>query len=110
VIRLEPDRVAAFYAVPCLMVRAGDVQVFATRAALHEKLGDLLRVHREQGYGRAQFSDLRARLLDPDLGLATVAWTVFDRRGAVLWRFANTYNLGRFDGQWKVVVSITHGP
>ncbi len=103
----DPEAIASFYHVPCMMIQAGSVVVVSSREALVANMNALVELHRSQGYLRAAFDDLRAECLGSALALATVAWTV-DLRAAPPWTFRNTYELADLDGLWRIVVSTTH--
>ena len=102
----DGEAVARFYHVPCTMIRAGHVDVLATASAVRANMEALLRHHRAQGYERASFDGVRAVVLDRELALVTVPWTIHLRASALTFR--NTYELVRLAGDWRIVVSTTH--
>lgn len=100
--------VARFCHVPCTMIRAGQVDVLTTAGAISANMEALMRHHRAQGYERASFDGLRVAMLDRDLALVTVSWTIHLRAPAKALTFRNTYELARMADDWRILVSTTH--
>lgn len=100
--------IAAFYHLPCLMVRASSVALFTTCDALQKNMEDLLAMHRLQDFGTAEFADLHVVDLEDALAIVAVTWTIHTRAHAVLWQFGTTYNLLRTTDGWKILVATTH--
>ena len=99
---------AGFFHCPCLMVNGDFVAPLTSEDAILANMRGLVAHHREQGYGRAVVADLDVQLASESLAIVSVHWRVFDREDALLWDFRNTYNLVRYDSNWKVLVSTTH--
>lgn len=100
--------VAAFYHLPCLMVRAGTASLFDTHDALLKNMEDLFALHRQHNYGRAAFAAPHITDLGERLAIVTVSWTIHTQTGTVLWQFATTYNLLQTPDGWKILVATTH--
>jgi hypothetical protein len=104
----DPEAIASFYNVPCMMIRAGEVATLSTRSAVLANMKALVARYRSQGYKRAHFGDLRAAFLDPGLALVTVPWTIHLLEASATQVFRNTYEMVELDGQWRIVVSSMH--
>jgi hypothetical protein len=100
--------IAAFYHVPCLLIRSGSAVAFPSADALASNLRALVALYASQGYARARFAEPSTVFLDRDLALVTIAWTIELRDGGTQ-SFRNTYELCELDGRWGIVVSTQHG-
>ena len=105
----NPEAIASFYHVPCMMIQAGEVVTLSTRSAVLANMKALVSLYRSQGYERAHFGDVRAAFLGPGLALVTVHWTIHLLEASATQTFRNTYELVELDGQWRIVVSSMHG-
>lgn len=48
----DPEAIASFYHVPCMMIRAGEVATLSTRSAVLANMKALVSLHRSRGYTR----------------------------------------------------------
>jgi hypothetical protein len=96
----DPEAIASFYNVPCMMIRAGEVATLSTRSAVLANMKALVALYRSQGYKRA--------FLDPGLALVTVPWTIYLLEAPATQVFRNTYEMLAHDGEWRIVVSSMH--
>ena len=103
----DEDRLVSFFHVPCLMVNGRAVVLLPDPGTVRGNVEGLLRYHRDEGVELARVESVRSESLGPSLAIARVDWHV-RRADRPAWEFANTYNLARSDGDWKIVVSTTH--
>lgn len=103
----DPAAITAFYHVPCMMIQAGRAVALRSREAVLANMAALVDLHRAQGYERASFAGLRRASLGLSFVLVTVPWTLHLGDGASR-AFLNTYELGKIDGEWRILVSTTH--
>ncbi len=104
----DPEAIAAFYAVPCMMIRAGEAVTLSTTSAVLANMKALVATYRSEGCKRARFGDLQVALLDPGLALVTVPWMIELLDASSTQRFRNTYELLELEGQWRIAVASTH--
>jgi hypothetical protein len=77
----DPERIACFFHLPCLMVDRGGAAVLTTRDQLLENMRAVLEHHRQ-------------RILRED--------------DSPLWDWRNSYQLVDYGEGWKIAVSTTH--
>lgn len=103
----DPDAIASFYRVPCLMVRSGGVYPCEDHERLLAMLRTRIASHQAQGCERTTADAVSATVLGNGLALVTVTWTIRFRDAPPM-TFRNTYEVIRLDGRWSIIVSTTH--
>jgi len=90
------------------MVNDEFVISFSTPDAILQNTTGLLAHHRSQNVGCARVSELKVEHQSENLAIVCVRWRIYDRAGALLWNWLNTYNLVDHGSGWKIAVSTTH--
>ncbi len=104
----DAEAITAFFQVPCTMVNNDYAAHLMTPEAVLSNMRAICAYHTREGYGRARPTDVRVRETSPQVRLAEVDWEVDDREGQPLWRFTNTYQLTKYEDDWRILVSTTH--
>ena len=105
----DADALSGFFVAPCLMVSEQAGAVFLRdEDAVRSNMTALCDYHRASGYERALVRALQVREASPSCRFATVDWRI-ERQAAAAWDFTNTYQLVQRSGEWRVLVSTTHG-
>jgi hypothetical protein len=107
--RFDAEAIAGFVQVPCLMVNDDHVTLLPTEHAVVSNMRMLCDYHEREGYGGAHVLDVRVRESSPRVRHVDVDWRIDHREGSPLWWFTNTYQMTKHSGDWRIVVSTTHG-
>jgi hypothetical protein len=109
-VAFDADALSGFFVAPRLMVGEQTGAVFLRdEEAVRGNMTALCDYHRASGYERALVRDLRVQEASPSCRFATVDWRI-ERGAAAAWEFTNTYQPLQRSGEWRVLVSTTHGP
>ena len=104
----DPERIACFFHLPCLMVDRGGAAVLTTRDQLLENMRAVLEHHRQQGYARAAVCEIEAHRQAASLATAQLRWRILREDDSPLWDWRNSYQLVDYGEGWKIAVSTTH--
>jgi hypothetical protein len=107
---LEPQRMAAHFNEPAIMISPQGVIGLPNAAAVEQAYGRVMAELPARGYARTEFSPLTERKLGRDLVMVSgnCAWK--DGAGEEIQPFGITYTLQRADGTWRIVVAAIHEP
>lgn len=107
---LDPRAVVPYYHVPCLSISAAGVSVMNTPGDVEASFARMMERLKKLGYGRSEFSDIRATMLSEDLAQLSIRGARFKSDGELLEPLGVTYTLRKTHAGWKVVVLMQHNP
>lgn len=102
-------RIAGFYSVPCMSVRAdGSLHAYRSRAEVEAFFKGVADAYHGEGMRHSEAKDLQVVPVGSQSVLATVDWFIYREDRSLIRPWRQSYNLVRADGDWRILLSTFH--
>jgi uncharacterized NTF2-like protein DUF6841 len=105
--RLDPDAIAAHYAVPSLLCTKAGRVAWTERAMIEENMRALCARYRDAGYRSASYEVVGVVERGTRHAVVDLLWTV-ERSGGAAWRFRTGYDVECESGTWRIAVCTAY--
>jgi hypothetical protein len=103
------ESLAPYYHAPCLTLRAdGSFVSLQSKADVESFFQSLADTYRGYRWTKFPFNNFSAVSLGARSVFASMAWEARKSDGSIGKAWGQSYNLVRFDGRWKIVLSTFH--
>jgi hypothetical protein len=106
--RLDPEAIAAHYALPSMLCTNAERVVWTDVAAIVENMRQLCRAYRRAGYQRASYETVSVAERGAAHAVVDLLWTVERADGLAPWRFRTGYDVQRQADEWRIVVCVAY--
>jgi hypothetical protein len=106
--RLDPDAIAAHYAVPSMLCTNAACVVWTNAAAIVENMRQLCQAYRRAGYRRASYEAVAAVARGDAHAVVDLEWTVERDAALPRWRFRTGYDVMRQANGWRIVLCVAY--
>jgi hypothetical protein len=106
--RLDPEAIAAHYAVPSLLCTNAGRVAWTDAAAVVENMRRLCQAYRRAGYQHASYEVVSALARGDMHAVVDVLWTVERADGLPSWRFRTGYDVQRQANEWRIAVCVAY--
>jgi hypothetical protein len=106
--REDIDAIESYYHIPFFSYKDGGLEVYLD--AEYARSVDIAWIATNRGEGPASWKRLSSSIehLGRNSVLVTTHWAFRRPDGAVVWDFVDTFQLCRFDGEWKFLNRTLH--
>ena len=106
---LDPERVAAFYHLPCMFIAPIGVTAIADAEGARGVASALIEHARGQGYRRTAIGRSESRMLADNLASLSGVFVRFGSGDEEIGRFGFAYTMFDDGTGWRIVVATAHG-
>jgi len=101
---LDVNKIARFFHVPGMICNNNNVYLLTSQEVLLKSLNDLISKQKTLESHHSDFVIMAIVDVDSDRILASVEWTISDKKDIPIRKLRSTYNLIKSDDQWKIVL------
>ncbi len=106
--RLDPEAIAAHYALPSMLCTNTGRVVWPDAAAIVENMRQVCEAYRGAGYRHASYEIVSVAERGTAHAVVDLMWTV-ERGGRLTpWRFRTGYDLQRQANEWRIVLCVAY--
>jgi uncharacterized protein DUF4440 len=96
------------YHVPSFTYKYGTLHSFSDAESRRDYVAGFIAENRRVGPATWEMVSVAVTDLGRNSALVTARWVFRRPDGTVVWDFVDSYNLCRFDGQWRILVRTLH--
>jgi hypothetical protein len=107
---LEPRSVAAYFALPCMLIAPQGVRVMTKRTEVEALLEAMMSALKLRGYSRSALAEMKVSVVSDSTAFVSVDRVRYKADETELERLGETYTLRKAENDWKIVAAVIHDP